>query len=98
MGGLVAFGELPVQFPAEAVVAGRHPVVDVSGEEVEPVAVLAVGQQRCLVVQKLLDLVLELETYPGQRRHFDRHRATSRFSRAASISDQLSQVIMSSQR
>src|SRR5207244_7574568 len=47
---LVRFGELLVHLPAEPVVAGGHPVVDVGGEQVEPVAVLPLGQQCRLVV------------------------------------------------
>ena len=103
-----------MHLPAEAVVTGRHPVVDVVGEEVEPVLVLPVGQQLGLVVEELLDLVLEfdVDSRHGRlvaRHPFDveAHRATgpclegrraSRSFRAASMSDQLSQVIMSAQR
>src|SRR5437660_123110 len=93
---------------AETVVAGGHPVVDVGGEQVEPVAVLPLGQQCRLVVEELLDLVLQLDVHPGDGRLVPGHgfeveghrltpRAAMRFSLAASISDQLSQVIMSIQ-
>src|SRR5438094_588831 len=43
--------------------ANRHPVMDVVGEELEPVAIAALVQRSCLAVIELLDLVLETHIY-----------------------------------